>query len=116
MVYQTIDAGNFIGGLGLGIFFIISGIILIILTLTLIQMANGSISKRYRKYLTNLYVAGRIRQLADKDQVDLKKEEKEVLKYESLSSKKVIKDLDDKIEAELVKEVEKYDKEKEVTK
>ncbi|MCH7519551.1 MAG: hypothetical protein IH964_11075 [Candidatus Dadabacteria bacterium] len=84
---------------------------LVALTITFIwailKIVGVSSSKYYRKYLTNLYVAGRIRQMADKSKVDLDKEEKEFIKYESYSNKSRIRDLDDKIEADLMEEVEK---------
>lgn len=64
-------------------------------------------SKAYRKYLTNLYVAGRIRQLAEEDKIDLIKEDLNCLKYVAVSEKSRIKELDDKIESELINKVDK---------
>ena len=77
-----------------------------------VSVLGGSKSKCYRKYLCNLYVAGRIRQFAEEDDVDLAKEDIECMKYVSKSYKYRIKDLDGKIEAELMEKIEKKVEEK----
>ena len=107
MVYETtiINFGSVFIGMGVAIFIIFAAFFFF-------PPGNPAKSKHYRKYIVNLYVAGRVRQLAKKDNVDLKEEEKRFLKYESFGDKKRINDLDEQIEAELMKKVEKtYNKE-----
>lgn len=71
---------------------------------------SKSVSHRYRKYLTNLYVAGKIRQYSEKSNVDLKKEEIEFFKYLKGMKKdrmdKEIKDFDDRVEQKLNQEID----------
>lgn len=101
MVYG--NPTDFFVGIGLCALIIVAAILLL-------RSYSSQETLRYRKYLTNLYVSGRVRQLAGKDDVDLSKEEKEFLKYESQSNKKRVRDLDDKIEQELINKIEKETK------
>lgn len=61
-------------------------------------------SLEYRKNLVNLYVAGKIKQMAKKDSIDLDVEALEFRKYE-LEQKLKLKDLDSAIEEKLKEEV-----------
>ena len=60
----------------------------------------GTESNQHRKMLTNLYVSGKIRQLAKKDDIDLNSEMKELLKTIK-EQRRYNKPLDDVIEFEL---------------
>lgn len=66
-------------------------------------------TERYRKYLMDLYVSGRIKQLAKKDGVELDKEAKDFKYYLKFAEKYKSKDLDDRIESELMQKVEAQD-------
>jgi len=91
----------------IGLFAIIIGIAFFAF---MFRLMEGSKTYRHRKALTNLYVAGKIRQYADKDNVDLKKEYKEYIK---LFSNAKSKDLDDQIEAKMIKSINKDAEDKE---
>mgnify|MGYP001614828492 CR=1 FL=1 len=65
-----------------------------------------STSWRYRKYLTNLYVASFLRKKAREEQLDLDLEEKNLLLYDRTSTMRRMADLDDKIERALAEEME----------
>lgn len=86
---------------GLGFLILAIAVILVVLRFTIRQK-----SYLYRKYLVNMYVAGRIKQLAKKEDVDLDQQELDYLKYDKLSKKDMIKDLDDRIEGEMSEEIE----------
>jgi hypothetical protein len=103
-----------IGELGDGIMGIFIGIGICIFLIFFSKMIYNLVSKdfptksqRYRKYLTNLYVAGRIKQEAEKDKVDLEKEDKLCMQFVENQSRK---DLDDKIEQELAKKINNENK------
>lgn len=70
---------------------------------------NVEASYGYRKYLTNMYVAGKIRNLAEKDNVDIPKEEDDFIQYITRTNEEKKKDLDEEIEEELKQKV--YEKE-----
>ena len=55
-------------------------------------------SYNYRKHLTNMFVAGKVKQEADKEGVDLDKETKGFEEYMKMFCQDKGKDLDDKIE------------------
>jgi hypothetical protein len=61
----------------------------------------------YRKFVTNLYISGKIRDIADKDSVDLKKEYLEYLKFNKLNSDRRRKELDEEIEEALAEKTTK---------
>ncbi|MCK9429506.1 MAG: hypothetical protein M0R17_05840 [Candidatus Omnitrophica bacterium] len=63
-------------------------------------------TKDYREDLTNLYVAGKIKNIAEKDNVDLDKELKEFRKFEKLMNCKY-KELDNVIEEEMKESIQK---------
>ncbi len=65
------------------------------------RLMFGSSSFRYRKHLTNLYVAAKVKEIAKKDGIDLIEENKEFKKMFSFK-----KDIDDKIEEEIVGKIE----------
>lgn len=82
----------------------------ILLVLIVVSWTKGSKSQRYRSLLTDMYVVGVIRQLADKDGIDLAKELKifaKVQKQKALSEKA----LDEVIESELKEKVAKTNEE-----
>ena len=80
---------------------VVVAIILVFGGLLLIKLLiYGPRSLRHRKNLTNLYVAGKIRQLAGKDNIDLKEEKKESLRTIK-EQRKYTSSLDDTIELEL---------------
>ena len=87
---------------GLFIFFICAGMGFLLV----LKAYLPGYSYHYRKYLVNLYIAGKIKQLADKDNVNLNELMVDLEKYVSLGSRKRIRDLDDKIEQELMKKIE----------
>ena len=67
-------------------------------------------SADYKKYLTHMYVAAKIRSLATRDNLNLVEEEKNYLEYKSLSEKDLINSLDEKIENDLMDRVTEGDK------
>jgi len=80
--------------------FLIMLFLLIIILIAVMEFLVPTKSRRYRRELTDLYVAGRIRQLATEDKIDLNQE------YESFKKwvkKKQMedKDLDNVIEGDL---------------
>lgn len=97
--YAAPDLGSLF--VGLGVF-----VLLVVFACWWSRTYNYSKSKCYRKYLANLYVSGRILQEAKKDSVNIDEVEKNFLKYEKLSNKRRIMDLDDKIEQELMDKIE----------
>ena len=92
-----------------GEMFIGAGIFIILVTFAIyfIKKFAPSYSYSYRKYLTNLYVCGRIKQLAEKDKVNLTEIDLEVTKYIKQNNKQRIRDLDDKIEQDLINSLDK---------
>ncbi len=64
----------------------------------------GTKSNQHRKMLTNLYVAGKIRQIAKKDDIDLDEELKEMLKTIK-ESRKYTLPLDVTIEEDLQEKI-----------
>jgi hypothetical protein len=95
---EAIDLGNAFVGLGLAFLLLIFGILMI-------KLLSPQSSKYYRKYLTNMYVAGKIKQYIQKENINLKEVEKDFAKYLSLSNRKRIKDLDEEIEEELMAKI-----------
>ena len=71
----------------------------------------GRRTKDYRKDLTNLYVAGKIRQIADNNDINIS-EEYEMFKKYVKKRKMEDWDLDVTIEEELKEEIDKKKKEK----
>lgn len=73
---------------------------------------NGSASKRYRELLSDMYVVGKVKQIATEDKVDLTSELK---KFESImkKSKNDLRSVDDVVEMELKEKIsERNDREK----
>jgi hypothetical protein len=67
-------------------------------------------TKIYREDLTNLYVAGKIKQIAGKEDIDLDKEVKEFKKFEKLmnsSYKELDKVLEDEMKEKIQEDFEK---------
>ncbi len=96
--------------LGLGWAFI--GGALLLYGVSYCKKYQSTRSADYKKYLTNMYVAAKVRALAKKDDLDLKEEEKKFAEFVALSDKERITTLDEKIEAELMERVEKEKKKK----
>ena len=89
-MYEEIVISGMVSGFVVGIVF--AGILFIIL--------GNRRTKRYRKDLTNLYVAGRIRQIAEKDNINIS-DEYEVFKKYLKKNRMEDWDLDVSIEEEL---------------
>jgi hypothetical protein len=91
-------------------YFILSGIASLIIAIAVLlgicSLVLKSRSYRYRKYLVNLFIAGKVRQIAEKQKVNIQKEEENFLYYLKKSDDR-IKDLDDRIEAETNEEANK---------
>jgi len=87
----------FIGSMFLNIGFFI---FFVVLTISIAELIKKRKTKEYREQISDLYVAGRIRQLADKDKIDL---DKEYIHYKKWISKRVVaeKMLDNAIEHQL---------------
>jgi len=85
----------------------------IFLAVLLFVLRNSTHSIGYRKYLTNMYVAAKVRFLANKDGLSLDDEEKRFTEFVSQSNKQRINCLDEKIEAELMERVDRVKEVKE---
>ena len=96
-------------GFMMGAGWLLISVALLIFAINLIKKTK---SKWYRKYLSNLYVASKIRQYAVEEKLDLESEAYEFAKYERKSPDKVIRDFDDKIEEELNAKIEQVIDEK----
>ena len=79
----------------------------VLLVVILFVLKRSTTSLSYRKYLTNMYVAAKIRFLATEDGLSLDQEEKRFTEFISQSNKERITCLDDKIELELMDRVSK---------
>ncbi len=86
--------------------FLIFMIVLLVLVFFINRVVWGSRSERYRKMITDLYVVGKIRLLANKDGIDLKEELKELVKTIK-EYRKYTQPLDRTIEEELQERVVK---------
>ena len=88
---------------------LVSLIVAVILIVAFVGIVASAIEKRktkiYREDLTNLYVAGKIKQIAEKDSIDLKKEVKEFRKFEKLMSSSY-KELDKVLEDEMKEKIQ----------
>jgi len=62
-------------------------------------------SKVYRKYLTNLLVAGKIKQIAERDKVDMAEVELDFLKFLKQSKRDRMEELDSMIEQDINTEI-----------
>ena len=101
MVY-TYSAGAEFASFGAGMVFIAMSISLIII---ICYAFTPRRTEKYRKELTDLYVAGIIKQLATKDKVDLKVEYEEFKTWDR-HKKKEEKDLDKAIELDLKERID----------
>lgn len=63
-------------------------------------------SRRYRKYITNLFVASKIRAMAIKENLNLESEQVEFLKFCKTEGLRTRSDLDDVIEANTAEKIE----------
>jgi len=77
----------------------------LIFVIVLIRVFQSPISYRYRKHLTNLYIASKIRQLADKDKINLVDEERRLELYVKKIKADSIKELDEQIEFEAMQKI-----------
>lgn len=99
VIYEAVDVGSAFVGMGIFVLFVVvAGIFL--------RSFSNRKSYDYRKYLTNLYISAKVRELAKKESLDLVTEEKNFLKYDKFNNKHRIRDLDDKIEQELMDKIE----------
>lgn len=94
---------------GIGIIFVF--VFLILIVLTILTLATGTKSKRYRKMITDMYIAGKVRQFAETDKIDL---EVEYNRFRNWLKKNRIEDeeLDKTIEREVQERVAESEKEK----
>lgn len=87
--------------IGAGFFMVVLGIIFLVGFMACIDQRK---TQKYRKELTDLYVAGRIRQIAEKDKIDLNAEYETYKKWRRLRRRED-KDLDNAIEDELIEKI-----------
>lgn|SRR3990167_6769450 len=79
---------------------------IILILICFIQSAfRGSETRQYRKKLTDMYVAGKIRQLAKAENIIIEDELKEYIKL-TKHEKKFMQDLDDSIEMDMKTKLE----------
>ncbi len=86
---------------------LIISFMIVLIVLLFISSKAGRKSGVYRKYITDIFVVGKIKQFAEKENVNLDEIEKSFNKYISFSRKSYIRDLDDKIELELMEKIDK---------
>jgi len=96
---DLIGAGSLM--VGLGIF-----IMMLVLSLAFSEFIQERKSHKYRKTITDLYIAGLVRKKAKEDSVDLESEYKEFMKWESMANKDRIKAIDDRIEQSIETDIE----------
>jgi hypothetical protein len=77
----------------------------LILIVAVKSIFEKSKTKKYREDLTNLFVAGKIKQIAGKESIDLDKELKEFRIFEKKMNCS-FKDLDDVVEDELKEQIQ----------
>lgn len=82
------------------------GIGFLLVILYLINNHRGR-SLNYRKLLTNLYIATKIRKVAEKEGLDLKEEFKEYKKLFSKENKDIDNVIEEKLSTEINQEVKK---------
>lgn len=85
-------------------------ILVIVFACLWIVALNNRTTRKYRRVITDLFVTARIRQEADKHKINLKEEEKNYIKYEKYSTKKMLRDLDEAIELDLMESIDVKDK------
>ena len=104
--------------LGLAIFYACYGILCLSIACLVFSLVKKTALKNkteesysYRKHLTNMIVAGKLKQIASKEKIDIPVETKEFYKYLEHFKKdtKRAKDLDDKIEDKIQIELDKLD-------
>ena len=96
-------------GLLIGIGWVTIGVSVLIVV---INYVNKTKSHWYRKFVTNLFIAGKVRQIAEKEKVDLEIEYLQYLKYSKLADEKKRMDIDDEIEMKLADELTPEEEEK----
>lgn len=96
--------GNEVIMFGMFLNFMLISIAFVVAIFIFNMVLFGSKSMQHRKTLTNLYVAGKIRQLAKKDDIDLGNENKELLKTIK-EQRKHNKELDEIVELELQEKI-----------
>lgn len=90
-------------GLGIGIMFLYGAIAFVILYV-IISAFSTRRTQDYRKELTDMYVAGIIKQIATRDKVDLEVEYEAFKKWRKLRRRER-QDIDEAIESELKEKV-----------
>lgn len=83
----------------------IVALIIPVLTITILlcfldAWIKGSKTRQYRKKLADMYVSGKIRQIATKDKIDINDELRQFILF-TKHEKKFMQDLDDSIEMEM---------------
>ena len=87
--------------LGIGLFFMILAIIFLVGALEYLPLRR---TQKYRKELTDLYVAGKIKQLAEKDGINLEAQYELFKKWQRLR-KREDKELDNAIEEDIKEKI-----------
>lgn len=87
--------------LGFGLFWFLFGLALFLIVMGALQHYKKSPSRSYREHLTNLYIAGKVRQFADEDKINLDEEDGKFLVWFRKARIKHVKEIDKKIEEEL---------------
>jgi len=87
---------------------------IVVMAIWFMNLFTSRRTYRYRKDLSNLYVAAKVKEYAKNDKIDLEKEVLDFKKFMKLLSLNRIKDIDDKLEEKLNKDIDvKLEKEKE---
>jgi esterase/lipase len=102
---------NEIGDIGIGLGFGMMFLYLAIAIAIIVAVVYATSTRRtqdYRKELTDMYVAGRIRQLAEKDKINLDVEYEAFKKWRKLRKRERL-DIDQFIEEELKEKLEEQE-------
>ena len=110
MVYESITGD--ITGASLGLMFMYFAMAIVIVYVVMKTLSTRR-TQDYRKELTDMYVAGRIRQLAEQNKVDLDIEYEAFKKWRKLRRRER-QDIDEAIESELKEKLEEKLEEKKI--
>lgn len=80
--------------------------LVVLLGIGLSYLSNRNRGYPYRRFLTNLFVAGKVRQLAEAEKVDLEKEYLKFLEFDKLHNEKYRRDIDAEIEDKVASKIE----------
>lgn len=84
---------------------VLAAIVILVGFLFIADLMRGSKSYQYRRYLADMFVSSKIRQLADKEDIDLLGEEKAFAIFERKSRR--AKDIDQKLQEEMEAKIDK---------